>query len=161
MQIRNKFIGQWPLPLLQHWKSGSGLGMRQVWILWSAAGNSDCNLLATIIIQYWSIAGKFNKNKNSYARQFWKLPTKLIRMDKIRGLFLQFLLLIWLGLAYHLANAQSMSCPLITIDDLEALPSFPSRDLLPVPLSHQEKLFPVSLWELGTSQKCVMQQGIE
>ena len=51
-------------------------------------------------------------------------------MDKIRGLFLQSLFLIWLGLAYHFANAQSMSCPLITIDDLGSTTEFSTRGLI-------------------------------
>ena len=52
-------------------------------------------------------------------------------MHQIRGLFfLQFLLLIWLGLAYRLVNAQSMSCPLITIDDLGSNITFSSNGLV-------------------------------
>ena len=53
-----------------------------------------------------------------------------MRMDKIRVLFLQSLLLIWLGLDYHLANAQSMSCPLITIDDLGSTTEFSTDGLV-------------------------------
>ena len=45
-------------------------------------------------------------------------------------LFLQSLLLIWLGLDYHLANAQSMSCPLITINDLGSTTEFSTQGLV-------------------------------
>ena len=51
-------------------------------------------------------------------------------MDKIRGLFLQSLLLMWLGLAYRLVNVQSMSCPLITIDDLGNTTEFSTDGLV-------------------------------
>jgi hypothetical protein len=52
-------------------------------------------------------------------------------MHQIRGLFLQSLLLIWLGLAgYRLASAQSQSCPLITIDDLGSTTEFSSNGLI-------------------------------
>ena len=52
-------------------------------------------------------------------------------MDKIRPvLFLQSLPLIWLGLNYHLVNAQSMSCPLITINDLGNTTDFSTNGLV-------------------------------
>ena len=51
-------------------------------------------------------------------------------MHETRELFLQSLLLIWLGLAYRLANAQSVSCPLITIDDLGSTTTFSSSGLV-------------------------------
>ena len=52
-------------------------------------------------------------------------------MDKIRlVLFLQSLPLIWLGLDYHLVNAQSMSCPIITIDDLGSTTEFSTQGLI-------------------------------
>ena len=51
-------------------------------------------------------------------------------MHQTRGLFLQSLLLIWLGLAYRLASAQSSSCPLITIDDLGSTTTFSSHGLV-------------------------------
>ena len=53
-----------------------------------------------------------------------------IRMDKIRVFFLQSLVLIWLGLDYHLVNAQSRSCPLITIDDLGSTTEFSDQGLV-------------------------------
>ena len=48
----------------------------------------------------------------------------------IRVLLLQSLLLIWLGLDYHLANAQSASCPLVTIDDLGSNTEFSTQGLV-------------------------------
>ena len=51
-------------------------------------------------------------------------------MDKITVLFLQSLILIWLGLDYHFVNAQSMSCPLITIDDLGSTTEFADQGLI-------------------------------
>ena len=51
-------------------------------------------------------------------------------MHQTRGLFLQSLLLIWLGLAYRLATAQSVSCPRITIDDLGSTTTFSSNGLV-------------------------------
>ena len=51
-------------------------------------------------------------------------------MHQTRGLFLQSLLLIWLGLACRLANAQSVSCPRITIDDLGSTTTFSSNGLV-------------------------------
>ena len=47
-------------------------------------------------------------------------------------LFLQSLLLIWLGLDYHLVNAQSVLhvCPLITIDDLGSTTEFTTEGLV-------------------------------
>ena len=51
-------------------------------------------------------------------------------MGKIRVLLLQSLLLIWLGLDYHLANAQSVSCPLITINDLGSTTEFSTEGLV-------------------------------
>ena len=51
-------------------------------------------------------------------------------MDKIRVFFLQSLVLIWLGLDYHLVNAQSVLCPLITIDDLGSTTDFSDQGLV-------------------------------
>ena len=54
-------------------------------------------------------------------------------MDKITVLFLQSMVLIWLGLDYHLVNAQSFiatSCPLITIDDLGNTTEFSTQGLI-------------------------------
>ena len=51
-------------------------------------------------------------------------------MDKITVLLLQSLPLIWLGLDYHLVNAQSTSCPLITIDDLGNTTEFSDQGLI-------------------------------
>ena len=57
-------------------------------------------------------------------------------MHQTSGLFLQSLLLIWLGLAYRLANAQSVSCPLITIDDLGSTTTFSSNGLVSQTIVH-------------------------
>ena len=51
-------------------------------------------------------------------------------MDKIRVLCLQSLVLIWLGLDYRLVTTQSISCPLITIDDLGSTTEFSDQGLI-------------------------------
>ena len=69
-------------------------------------------------------------------------------MDKIRVFFLQSLLLIWLGLDYRLVSAQSMSCPLITIDDLGSTTEFSTDGLVArgiVPLGEPAATVPVRI----------------
>jgi hypothetical protein len=51
-------------------------------------------------------------------------------MHQIRGLFLQSLLLVWLGLAGHYRLASAQSCSLITIDDLGSTTEFSSNGLI-------------------------------